>query len=375
MSDEVEATFGERLPHVDYRRRPGVYAISMETGGVLVVDAPAGRYLPGGGLDPGEEPLDALAREVREETGYDVLSASPLARASQLIVERATGDAIDKAGEFFVARLSPAAVRRPADPDHVARVVDVAEALETLTEEAHRSALRRALETAPAAGGCQCPSEIDPRIARFFDRENRARRAGQSTYVMGKVTHALLRALLASGPSGRTILEPGCGPAGLLRELLAAGATSATGLDLSAEAVAFAGERLAEAGARERATLLVGDAATMELPTHDWVVLDKVICCYAHADRLLHNTIRAAGELYAFAIPSSSGWRGFVARAIIWLENATNGLRGRPCPGYVHDVGAIEGRLARAGFAPAQRQLVGLWHVGVYVRSAASPSA
>lgn len=56
-----------------YTCRPGVYAVLWRDGEVLLThqDAPWPEYqLPGGGIDPGEQPLPALHREVREETGW-----------------------------------------------------------------------------------------------------------------------------------------------------------------------------------------------------------------------------------------------------------------------------------------------------------------
>ncbi|MEM7178189.1 MAG: NUDIX domain-containing protein [Pseudomonadota bacterium] len=55
-----------------YRDRPGVYGLILGVGGLLCVVQDGELQLPGGGIDPGENPLQALHREVREETGWRI---------------------------------------------------------------------------------------------------------------------------------------------------------------------------------------------------------------------------------------------------------------------------------------------------------------
>lgn len=58
-----------------YTMRPGVYAILPRNGRFLLThqaDPWPEFQLPGGGIDPGEQPIPALYREVFEETGWRI---------------------------------------------------------------------------------------------------------------------------------------------------------------------------------------------------------------------------------------------------------------------------------------------------------------
>jgi len=60
---------------VNYRTRTGAYGLILDRSDLLITeqaDPGPDLQLPGGGIDPGESPLCALHREVREETGWKI---------------------------------------------------------------------------------------------------------------------------------------------------------------------------------------------------------------------------------------------------------------------------------------------------------------
>jgi len=227
----------------------------------------------------------------------------------------------------------------------------------------------RKVAAEPAGTDCCCPTDADARIARYFDRRNERRRSGKEKYEVGNVTRRLLELLVERGPAGHSVLEGGCGPGALLVGLLEAGAAAGTGIDLSPEAIEYARERAAAAGVTDRIEFKVGDAATVEVPAHDWVVLDKVICCYPHVEALLARTTAEAKGVFAFAVPISWGWRGAVIKVFLAIEGGFNRMIRRACSAYAHDIRSIEARLQSAGFSNEVSENVGMWHIGVFARS------
>ena len=218
-----------------------------------------------------------------------------------------------------------------------------------------------------AADCCRPP---DPRIARVFDERAGAWADTDDFPEMVDVSARLLDQLRDDvGARHPTILELGCGTGALGVALLELGASRFMGVDLSATSIEVAKRRAGAAGFAEQTAFVVGDAASVPLHRHDWVILDRAICCFRHVERLVGGAIEAGINRIAISVPESRGWRGLINHPLWRLENVWDLLHGG-CRGYVHNLRRLERQLAQAGFRPLAGRSghIGLWFVGVYER-------
>jgi SAM-dependent methyltransferase len=206
----------------------------------------------------------------------------------------------------------------------------------------------------------------------FDDWVDRWDREAERHGTVNAVTGSLLKAITDLGVSGRTVLDVGCGIGDLAIESVAAGATSATGFDLSPKAIDRARALARRRGVGDRTTFAVGDGSKFELPKADIVAINRVVCCYPDADGILERTLAAAGSIYAISAPISSGATGLYNRIHNALWNVVYRLRDRHYDGFrtfIHDVERIDGRITAAGFRRVhhERRRV-VWDLAVYAR-------
>ncbi|MDT8343956.1 MAG: NUDIX domain-containing protein [Thermohalobaculum sp.] len=130
-------------PGRPYRDRPGAYVLALREGRLLAVWQGEELQLPGGGIDPGESPMQALHREVREETGWLIADARRLGAFQRYAWLWDYGYWARKVQAIYLAR----AVRRlgpPTEAGHVPVWLSPGDAARHLHIEGDREMVRTA---------------------------------------------------------------------------------------------------------------------------------------------------------------------------------------------------------------------------------------
>ena len=202
--------------------------------------------------------------------------------------------------------------------------------------------------------------EFDGDACDFCDR--------YKTKGLSKSSRLLFGFIRDSGLKGKALLDLGCGAGGFSIELLKEGAECAVGFDLSPKMVDSAIGLASASGFETRAKFQVGDAAVVELPSSDIVILDKVLCCYSQWEPLLRNAVKASRGVIGFIVPRDEGvakWPfRFGLRVVNFFSKRSGGVLF-----YLHPLSLVDKTLRDSGFVRNNKQGSRLWLVFLYSRN------
>ena len=129
------------LPNQRYTLRAGAYAIlPLQTR--ILLTAQIGEVLdiqlPGGGIDPGESPTQALYREVMEETGWRISKPKRLGAFRRFVFMPEYDLWSEKICHIYVAKPTRQ-ICEPLEPSHFTTIMEPSEAAFSLGNEGDRN--------------------------------------------------------------------------------------------------------------------------------------------------------------------------------------------------------------------------------------------
>ena len=137
--------FGAPGPGRAYPDRPAAFGIALREGRLAIAritlsDGAVVYDLPGGGIDPGEGPAQAMVREFGEEVGLKVEAETELTRADQYF-NNPEGAAVNVRGVFLTAAILADRPGLKIEDDHELVWLDPVEAMTSVRREAHAWAI------------------------------------------------------------------------------------------------------------------------------------------------------------------------------------------------------------------------------------------
>jgi 8-oxo-dGTP diphosphatase len=135
--------FGQKLGQC--KNRPGAYLVLFDHQNRILAVFSRGRlHLPGGGIEHEEDPIRAVIRETREETGYAVAVVGKIGRARQFLQTTDLGP-INKLGEYFLGHLIDAHPQPTQEPDHKLTWVEPEDFITSTAHDFHKWAVQEAI--------------------------------------------------------------------------------------------------------------------------------------------------------------------------------------------------------------------------------------
>jgi magnesium-protoporphyrin O-methyltransferase len=173
----------------------------------------------------------------------------------------------------------------------------------------------------------------------------------------------------AQGVGGKSVLEVGGGIGAIQIELLKAGASRATSIELTPTYEDVAAGLLDEAGLRDRVDRRVMDFAesAQSVEPADVVIMNRVVCCYPHMPRLVQAASQHARQLLVMSFPTINP----VTRLGLGTMNVALGVFRREFRVFMHPPEKILASSNQDGLSTLTNQKGILWTVAALGRGAA----
>jgi magnesium-protoporphyrin O-methyltransferase len=211
---------------------------------------------------------------------------------------------------------------------------------------------------------CQtcCESPTGRFFSKFSKRYARKFRKGK----LEKVQELLLDGVRSTSVKDASILDIGCGVGALHLTLLAGGASSAVGVDMSDEMLEKARSFAAERNMQDKTTYINGDvvAEAANLAESDITVMDKVVCCYEHLPDLLATAAGKTRRTFALSHPREIWYvRSLFKTQIFFSELFKTAFKP-----WWHDWKRMEAMIEIEGLRLIKKEETAMWTVLVYER-------
>ena len=212
---------------------------------------------------------------------------------------------------------------------------------------------------------CCCPHSQS--ASKFFSLFAKSYRRRFNKKGFERSQRQLISGINKAGKDDKSLLEIGCGVGYLHQMLVEQGAKSALGVELSANMIIEAKGWARQRGLDKQLSYLEGDFIDLaeDINSMDMVIMDKVICCYPDAERLVQHSLEKCKQSIAVSYPRKTWY----TRLGVQISATILKLFGSNFRPYIHDPELIETWILQQGFKKIFQDQTTVWLSQVYTRS------
>ena len=179
-----------------------------------------------------------------------------------------------------------------------------------------------------------------------------------------KSTRKLLSLMSDFDQSGKTLLDIGGGIGSIQWSFFQKGGAKTTDIDSSSGYLEVAKSYAQEKGYEVDFRMADFNDVAEDLQSHDFVALDKVVCCYPDYQLLLGNALDRTGNILALTMPLG----GWISKGLAQLTKLYLIFKKNPFRTYIHDPKEVHTFMESKGFQLVKKGFSFPWLVRVYQR-------